>query len=76
MSISNFILKLTGIEDNNIKINNIYHQTINGVRCYIVEAKLSYNVERCENYRFPDVIKNRTCQTKIRLSSFNGDCIK
>ena len=73
MSISNSILKLVGIEDKNIKINDISHQTINGVQCHIIEAKLSYDVERCENCGFPDVIKNGTRQTKIRLSSFNGD---
>lgn len=44
MSISNSILKLVGIEDNNIKINNITHQIINGVQCLIIEAKLSYTV--------------------------------
>ena len=46
MSISNSILKLVGIEDKNIKINDISHQTINGVQCHIIEAKLSYDVER------------------------------
>ena len=73
MSISNSILKLVGIEDKNIKINDISHQTINGVQCHIIEAKLSYDIERCENCGFPDVIKNGTRQTRIRLSSFNGD---
>ena len=73
MSIGNSILKLVGIEDNNIKINNISHQIIDGVECHIIEAKLSYDVERCENCGFPDVIKNGTRKTKIRLSSFNGD---
>ena len=53
MSISNSILKLVGIEDKNIKINDISHQTINGVQCHIIEAKLSYDVERCENCGFP-----------------------
>lgn len=73
MSISNSILKLVGIEDNNIKINNISHQIVDGVKCHIIEAKLSYDVERCENCSFPDVIKNGTRKTKIRLSSFSGD---
>ncbi|OAS80759.1 hypothetical protein A3O19_02945 [Ligilactobacillus aviarius] len=72
MSISNSILKLVGIEDKNIKINDISHQTINGVQCHIIEAKLSYDVERCETFGIPDVIKNGTRQTTIRLSSFNG----
>ena len=41
------ILELLGITDSNIKITRFSTESVNGEKHNVIEARLTYNVDRC-----------------------------
>lgn len=66
------ILDLFEIEDQNLEVENIKTKKKNGETTKIIEARLSYPVQRCVNCGHLTVVKNGFRKTMAQLSSMNG----
>ena len=66
------ILELLGITDSNIKITRFSAESVNGEKRNVIEARLTYNVDRCPK---------RSSRTDLRyctraLRSFTRNALK
>lgn len=72
MSQNDFLLKVLGIKDPNIRVTSVHESTLNQELITTITARLSYPVERCINCGFKKVVKNGFRKAHIRLDSLNG----
>lgn len=74
MSQNNSILDLFNLKDENIKIgDHITSLQPHGWRLHTIEARLTYELQKCPNCGFSTLIKNGTSLSHIRLNSLTGD---
>ena len=68
-------LELLGITDSNIKITRFSAESVNGEKRNVIEARLTYNVDRCPYCESEKVVRNgRYCTRTLR--SFTRNALK
>ena len=68
-------LELLGITDSNIKITRFSAESVNGEKRNVIEARLTYNVDRCPYCESEKVVRNgRYCTRALR--SFTRNALK
>ena len=68
-------LELLGITDSNIKITRFSAESVNGEKRNVIEARLTYNVDRCPYCESEKVVRNGSNCTRA-LRSFTRNALK
>ena len=66
-------LELLGITDSNIKITRFSAESVNGEKRNVIEARLTYNVNRCPYCKSEKVVRNGSKILKAHWRLFHKD---
>ena len=66
-------LELLGITDSNIKITRFSAESVNGEKRNVIEARLTYNVDRCSYCESERVVRNGSKILHTRLTEFHQE---
>ena len=66
-------LELLGITDSNIKITGFSAESVNGEKHNVIEARLTYNVDRCPYCESEKVVKNGSKILHTRLTELHQE---
>ena len=66
-------LELLGITDSNIKITRFSAESVNGEKRNVIEAQLTYNVDRCPYCESEKVVRNGSKILHTRLTEFHQE---
>ena len=66
-------LELLGITDSNIKITRFSAESVNGEKRNVIEARLTYNVDRCPYCESERVVRNGSKILKAHWRLFHKD---
>ena len=66
-------LELLGITDSNIKITRFSTESVNGEKHNVIEARLTYNVDRCPYCESEKVVKNGSKILHTRLTELHQE---
>jgi transposase len=73
MSNTDFTLNLLDIKDENIKVLDVYEESIGNIRTKIIKARLSYAPGRCPDCGKYELVKNGfSKEISVKLVSLNG----
>ena len=66
-------LELLGITDSNIKITRFSAESVNGEKRNVIEARLTYNVNRCPYCESEKVVRNGSKILHTRLTELHQE---
>ena len=66
-------LELLGITDSNIKITRFSAESVNGEKRNVIEARLTYNVDRCPYCESEKVVRNGSKILHTRLTELHQE---
>mgnify|MGYP003602510999 FL=1 len=66
-------LELLGITDSNIKITRFSAESVNGEKRNVIEARLTYNVNRCPYCKSEKVVRNGSKILHTRLTELHQE---
>ena len=66
-------LELLGITDSNIKITRFSAESVNGEKRNVIEARLTYNVDRCSYCESERVVRNGSKILHTRLTELHQE---
>ena len=69
-------LELLGITDSNIKITRFSAESVNGEKRNVIEARMTYNVDRCPYCESEKVVRNGSKICTCALRSFTRNALK
>ena len=69
-------LELLGITDSNIKVTRFSAESVNGEKRNVIEARLTYNVNRCPYCKSEKVVRNGSKICTCALRSFTRNALK
>jgi len=69
-------LELLGITDSNIKITRFSAESVNGEKRNVIEARLTYNVDRCPYCESEKVVGNGSKILTRALRSFTNEAVQ
>ena len=64
-------LALLGITDSNIKITRFSAESVNGEKRNVIEARLTYNVDRCPYCESEKIVRNGSKILHTRLTELH-----